>query len=102
MEEEGPNGRNLRRIDRARHDVFAAFQETIHDIPLLPEVRQHEVEGAPDGHDLVVEGPCRRATERHRSGVPGERRVAILLEVLNDAPLDGKEEGTVPSGERDG
>ena len=96
-----PNGRNLRRMDIARHDVFAACQETVHDIP-LPEVRQHEVEGGPDGHDLVVEGPCRRATERHQSGVPGERRVVISLEVLRDAPLDGKEEGTVPSGERDG
>ena len=51
-----PNGRNLRRIDRARHDVFAAFQETVVDFP-LPEFRQHEVERCPDGHDLVVEGP---------------------------------------------
>ena len=48
--------RNLRRIDRARHDVFAALQETVHDFP-LPEFRQRKVERGPDGHDLVVECP---------------------------------------------
>ena len=96
-----PNGRNFRRMNRARHDVFALSQETVHDIP-LPKVRQYEVEGAPDGHDLVVECLRRRAMERHKSGVPDEWRVAIALEVLHDAPLDGHEEGTVPSAEGNG
>ena len=36
------------------------------------------------------------------STCPDEWRVAIGLEVLRDAPLDGNEEGTVRSAEHDG
>ena len=40
-------------MNTERYDMFALAQEIVTYHPVVPEVRQHEVEGDPDGHYLI-------------------------------------------------